>query len=96
MNTMTDTLAITGSFEHNGKTYTYQAEARPREPQGRCKGAVVPKGSLLRKLWDESPMCYDDCRAAINTIADWLERESDGHLGSVKHFAKRMRMEAGE
>jgi hypothetical protein len=107
-----DTLTVTGSFEHNGKTYRYETTASA-DDDGAAKSMqqaaiefveqrkrqltqpnVLPTDSLLRMLFQQSPMCYDDCRSAINTIATWLEHRSKGHLGTGTHWAAVLKSEA--
>jgi hypothetical protein len=39
---------------------------------------------------------HDEARAAILEVAAWLRAESEGHLGSGLHFARRLQQEANQ
>jgi len=62
-----------------------------------------PAGSLLDRVAQaiyDAPNTHEGwrskARAAILEVATWLRTESEGHLGSGLHFARRLQQEANQ
>ena len=65
----------------------------PAMPELHTASAEAQPGGLVERV---EIRAGGDGRAAIREVAAWLEAESEAHLGSGKHWAKRLNQEASQ
>jgi hypothetical protein len=78
---------FTGTSPTTPELPASSAEARPA-------GLVERVALAIDSSCPQDEYVIADCRAAIREVAAWLETESEGHLGSGKYWATRLRSEA--
>jgi hypothetical protein len=69
-------------------------ELRASSAEARPAGLVERVALAIDSSCPQDEYVIADCRAAIREVATWLETESEGHLGSGKYWATRLRSEA--
>lgn len=67
---------------------------RPNHPAKPDSSLVKRVVAVIADPVGPEELWHDDARAAIREVAAWLSRQSEGHLGSGAHWAKRLQREA--